>query len=191
MTANIIAGRLIKIGEYQLPASIIIFPITFIVGDLLTEFFGFKKTLKVIILGFLANVVFILISILVVNLPYPEDWNLATAYYNIFSFTPRLLVASFSAFLIGSIINSVLMVVIKKATKGKYFWMRTISSTIVGEFLDSIIFCVISFVGILSFEQIMYMILIQGSLKIAYEIVFTPVLYFIKNKYERKIEIEN
>ena len=124
-----------------------------------------------------------------VNLPAPEAWELSTAYSQVFSYTPRIFIGSFSAFLIGSIINSYLMVLLKKLTKGKLFWLRTILSTFVGEFLDSFVFCFISFVGVLSFKDIMLMILLQASIKILYETLFTPILYLLRSKILKKEDV--
>lgn len=187
--ANVIAGRLIQIGSLQLPASILVFPITFIIGDLLTEIYGFKKALKVTIIGFLSNLFLTGVCLIAVNLPAPSGWELSSAYSQVFSYTPRVFIGSFSAFLIGSIVNSCLMILLKKATKGKQFWLRTILSTFVGEFLDSFIFCLISFIGVLAFKDIMFMILLQASIKILYEILFTPILYWLRNRILNKEEI--
>lgn len=180
--ANVIAGRLVQIGTLQLPASIIIFPVTFVIGDLLTEIYGFKKALKVTIIGFLSNLLLTGVCLIAVNLPAPANWNLSEAYSQVFNYTPRILIGSFSAFLIGSIFNSYLMILIKKLTKGKMFWLRTILSTIVGEFLDSLIFCFVGFVGVLSFNDIILMVVLQASIKIVYEILFTPILYLLRKK---------
>jgi len=187
--ANVIAGRLIQIGSLQLPASILVFPITFIIGDLLTEIYGFKKALKVTIIGFLSNLLLTGVCLIAVNLPAPEAWELSSAYSQVFSYTPRIFIGSFSAFLIGSIINSYLMVLLKKLTKGKLFWLRTILSTFVGEFLDSFVFCFISFVGVLSFKDIMLMVLLQASIKILYETLFTPILYLLRSKILKKEDV--
>lgn len=186
--ANFMAGRLIMIGSIQLPASILVFPVTFIVGDILSELYGFKPTLRVICLGFVANFVAVLMCYLATLFRAPQGWALSGAYSAVFSFTPRVLAASLVAFLIGGTLNSLIMVVMKKQTKGKFLWLRTITSTIAGEFVDSFIFCVIAFVGILDFKTIMYMVLIQASLKIAYEVVFTPVVYLCKNKLKGSCE---
>ena len=187
--ANVIAGRLIQIDSLQLPASILVFPITFIIGDLLTEIYGFKKALKVTIIGFLSNLLLTGVCLIAVNLPAPEAWELSSAYSQVFSYTPRIFIGSFSAFLIGSIINSYLMVLLKKLTKGKLFWLRTILSTLVGELLDSFVFCFISFVGVLSFKDIMLMVLLQASIKILYETLFTPILYLLRSRILKKEDV--
>lgn len=186
--ANFMAGRLIMIGSIQLPASILVFPITFIVGDVLSELYGFKPTLRVICLGFIANFVAVLMCYIATLFRAPAGWGLSEAYSAVFSFTPRVLAASLVAFLVGGTLNSLIMVVMKKQTKGKFLWLRTITSTIAGEFVDSFIFCTIAFVGILDFKTIMYMVLIQASLKVAYEVVFTPIVYLCKNKLKGSSE---
>lgn len=86
--ANVIAGRLVQIGTLQLPASIIIFPVTFVIGDLLTEIYGFKKALKVTIIGFLSNLLLTGVCLIAVNLPAPANWNLSEAYSQVFNYTP-------------------------------------------------------------------------------------------------------
>lgn len=184
VVSNVIAGRLVQIGAIQLPASILIFPITFIIGDLTTELFGFKKALNVTLIGFVANLFLVFITYIAISLPAPSYWELSEAYSLIFSFTPRVFVASFGAFLIGSISNSAIMVWLKRVTNRKFLWIRTISSTIVGEFLDSLVFCFISFIGNLNINEILLMVALQAGIKIAYEILFTPLVYLLVNKFK-------
>ena len=191
LVANVITGRLIQIGSLQLSASILVFPITFIIGGLLTEVYGFKKSIKVTAIGIISNLFLTGICLLAVHLPAPADWSLSEAYSQVFNHTPRVFCASFCAFLIGSTVKSYLMIILKKATKNKLFWLRTTTSAIVGEFLDSFIFCVIGFVVILEFQDIMLMVLLQAAIKILYEVLFTPVLYWLRNKLMKNDECKN
>ena len=147
ITANIVAVKLVDIAGFIVPAGIIIFPISYIVGDVLTEVYGFRQARRVIWLGFLCNLIAVIGIVAGQYLPAAGFWDAQEAYNRILGYTPRLLLASFAAFLVGEFSNSYVLSRMKVATEGKHLWARTIGSTVVGQGLDSLIFILIAFAG--------------------------------------------
>ena len=190
LSANTIAVKLWDFYGFFLSGGIIIFPLSYIINDVLTEVYGFDKAKKVVWLGFLANIVFVTAIYIVQILPSAPFWTNQEAYEAILGFTPRLLLASFVAYLVGSLANAKILSKMKVATQGKFLWMRTIGSTIVGEGLDSLIFVLIAFWGILPQEAIIPMILTQWGLKTAYEAILTPVTYAVVSAVKRHERID-
>ena len=187
LTANIVSVKSVVFFKTILPAGILVFPITYILGDVLSEIYGYEITKKVIWLGFLANILFVFISYIVLLAPYPNFWGNQYAYEIIFGFTPRILIASLIAYLIGSSINAYSLVKIKDYTNSRCLWVRTIASTIIGEGLDSLIFITVAFFGVFPTTQIATIILNQWVIKVAYEVLATPITYKIIN-YIKKME---
>src|SRR5258708_23802605 len=128
--SNIIAVKLISVAGLILPAAIIIFPISYIFGDVLTEVYGYRQARIVIWLGFLFNLLAVVAIWLAQQLPAASFWDGQPAYERIFSTTGRILLASFIAYLVGEFVNSFLLAKIKTATQGKWLWARTIGSTL-------------------------------------------------------------
>lgn len=179
LISNIIAGKLIQVWSMVLPAAVIIFPITYIFGDVLTEVYGFKRSRLVIWVGFAVNILMAVVFILTVYLPYPDFWGGQDAYATVLGFTPRIVLASLVAYFAGEFSNSVLLSKMKLLTQGKWLWTRTIGSTIVGEGIDTILFISIAFGGILPVATIGVMILAQYLWKVVYEIAATPLTYWL------------
>jgi hypothetical protein len=188
LTANIIAVKIVAFGFATLPAAVIVFPFSYIFGDILTEVYGYRQARKVIWLGFFCNLIFVLFVWLGQILPSASFWTNQEAYTSILGFTWRLLIASFLGYLAGEFTNSFVLARMKVATKGRWLWSRTISSTIVGEGLDSVIFIIVAFVGTSSFAA--SMILYHWATKVVIEIVFTPLTYLIVNYLKRKEGID-
>jgi uncharacterized integral membrane protein (TIGR00697 family) len=179
LTANIIAVKLILLFGFLVPAGIIVFPLSYLFGDVLTEVYGYSVTRKVIWLSFGCNLLAV-IAIFVGGLaPSAPFWHDQQAYTTILGFTPRLLVASLSAYLVGEFTNSFVLAKLKIATQGRWLWLRTISSTLIGEGLDTIIFISIAFWGTIPVESMITAILTQWVFKVAYEVIATPLTYFI------------
>ena len=188
LTANIIASKLVDFGPFTLPAAVIIFPFSYIFGDILTEVYGYRQARRVIWLGFLCNLIFVIFAWLGQILPPASFWTNQEAYEAILGYTPRLLLASFLGYLAGEFSNSFVMAKMKIMTKGKWLWSRTISSTIVGEGLDSVIFIIVAFAGTPLFVAIM--ILWHWLVKIAIEVIFTPLTYVIVNYLKKNESID-
>lgn len=186
LLSNIIAGKLILVWKWAMPAGVIIFPITYIFGDILTEVYGFVKARLVIWTGFVMNVFMVLVFWAVIALPHPVFWEAQEAYKLVLGNTPRLVLASLIAYLFGEFVNSVILSRLKIATKGRWLWIRTISSTIVGEGLDSTIFIVIAFGLTMPWPVIFSMVLAQWIFKAAYETAVTPLTYLIVGWFKKK-----
>jgi uncharacterized integral membrane protein (TIGR00697 family) len=179
IVSNITAVKLITVADFILPSAIIIFPITYIIGDVLTEVYGYAKARRVIWLGFGANLFAVATFAVVGVLPAAGFWDAQEAYDTILGATPRILGASLVAYLVGEFSNAYVLSRLKVATEGRFLWVRTIGSTVVGQSLDSAIFIVIAFSGILPVEALIMMIVVQATVKIGYEALATPLTYVV------------
>jgi queuosine precursor transporter len=139
ITANIISVKLVEIWGVVMPVEVIIFPISYIVGDVLTEVYGYHQARRVIWLGFSCNLLVVGAIGIGQILPPASFWDGQAAYERILGYTPRLLLSSFLAYLIGEFANSFVLAKMKVATRGRFLWMRTIGSTLVGQGLDSLV----------------------------------------------------
>ena len=147
LLSNLVAGKLWAVTEnITLPAAVILFPVTYIIGDVFTEVYGFKKARTIIWLGFACSFFAVLIYLLTIALPHPGYWENQDAYAAVLGTTPRVAIASFAGYLFGEFSNSIVLSRLKVFTKGKNLWIRTILSTVIGEGLDSIIFIIIGLV---------------------------------------------
>lgn len=188
LVSNILASKIINIFGISMTGGVLVFPITYIIGDVLTEIYGYKKSKKIIIYGFICNLIMVILFYIAMKLPYPEYYLNQDAFVAVLSSTPRLLLASFIGYLAGGLTNSYIMDYIKNNSKIKYLWFRTITSTIIGEFLDTSIFLIIGFIGTMKTNDLLFMIVCQSAAKTLYEIVLTPLTYktiaYIKKKEE-------
>lgn len=188
LVSNILASKIINIFGISMTGGVLVFPITYIIGDVLTEIYGYKKSKKIIIYGFICNLIMVILFYIAMKLPYPEYYLNQDAFVAVLSSTPRLLLASFIGYLVGGLTNSYIMDYIKNNSKIKYLWFRTITSTIIGEFLDTSIFLIIGFIGTIKTNDLLFMIVCQSAAKTLYEIVLTPLTYktiaYIKKKEE-------
>jgi uncharacterized integral membrane protein (TIGR00697 family) len=179
ITANIIAVKLIVVAGFLLPAGIIVFPLSYLFGDVLTEVYGYGAARLVIWLGFFCNLLAVIAFSIAGVLPAAPFWHHQEAYTTILGFTPRLLLASFLSYLVGEFLNSFVLARLKIATKGRYLWLRTISSTGVGEGVDTLIFITLAFWGTLPTTTLFALMLAQWVFKVLYEVIATPFTYFI------------
>lgn len=179
ITANITAVKLVNIFGLILPAAIVIFPISYIFGDILTEVYGYRQTRWVIWLGFFCNLITVVAIWLGQLLPPASFWSAQAAYERILGYTPRLLLASFLAYLVGEFTNAFIMAKMKIATRGRWLWTRTIGSTLVGEGLDSLVFMTIAFVGEIPATGLVSAIVTQWLAKSVYEAAVTPLTYVL------------
>jgi len=188
ITANVIAVKIISLGPFLLPAAIFIFPLSYIIGDVLTEVYGYRLARRVIWLGFLCNLVFVFFVWLGQMLPAAPFWEGQEAYQRILGYTPRLLAASFLGYLVGEFANSFILARMKIMTRGRWLWSRTIGSTIVGQGLDTSIFITVAFIGTPSFMPIM--ILYHWLAKTLIEALATPLTYVIVNSMKKREAID-
>ncbi len=191
MVSNITAVKLIDVNGYVLTGAIVIFPISYIIGDVLTEVYGFAKARLVVWVGFGANLFAVLTFALVGVLPAAGFWEGQAAYDTILGATPRILAASFLAYLVGEFANSYILARLKVITAGRMLWVRTIGSTIVGQGLDSIVFVFVAFWGVLPLKVLLGTIVLQALAKIAYEILATPLTYAVIGWLKRSEGIDH
>lgn len=187
VVSNIIAGKLwaTPLQSVTLTAGVFLFPIVYIIGDVVPEVYGLKNARKVIWIGFILNLVAVLFFWLTIRLPYPPYFDNQDAFATVLGFAPRLTLASFAGYLVGTNANAVVLVWIKRLTNHRFLWMRTIGSTIVGEFLDSILFMTIAFWGVVPVSVLPGMILAQAVFKIGYEILATPLTYAVVGWFKK------
>lgn len=190
ITANIIAVKLILFLGFLVPAGIIVFPLSYLFGDVLTEVYGYGAARLVIWLGFACNLLAVIAIYIGGIAPAAPFWKDQSAYNTILGFTPRLLLASFIAYLVGEFTNSFILAKLKIATRGRWLWTRTIGSTLVGEGLDTIIFISIAFWGIIPANLILTAVLTQWTFKVAYEIVATPFTYLVVRFLKRRENLD-
>jgi uncharacterized integral membrane protein (TIGR00697 family) len=188
ITANTIAVKVISLGPFFLPAAIVIFPLSYIFGDILTEVYGYRWARRVIWLGFFCNLIFVAFAWVGQVLPPAPFWEGQEAYESILGYTPRLLIASFLGYLVGEFANSFVLAKMKILTRGRWLWSRTIGSTIVGQGLDSLVFITLAFVGTPSFMLIM--ILYHWLAKTVIEAIATPFTYAVVNFLKKKEAID-
>jgi len=188
ITANIVGVKVVSLGPFILPAAVVLFPLSYIFGDILTEVYGYRWARRVIWLGFLCNLVFVIIAQIGQVLPPAPHWEWQEAYESILGYTPRLLVASFCGYLVGEFANSFVLAKMKILTRGRWLWSRTIGSTIVGQGLDTVIFITGAYFGAPFFVPIM--ILHHWLAKILFEAIFTPFTYSVVNFLKRKEAID-
>lgn len=190
LLSNVITGKLINIFGLVLPGAAILFPITYIFGDVLTEVYGFKKARMVIWLGFACNLLMVGVFVLVMMIPSPDFFKGESAFAAVLGMTPRIVVASLLAYFAGEFCNSALLSRIKILTEGRFLWLRTIGSTLVGEGVDTVLFITLAFWGLVPSGVLGQMILFQYVFKVAYEIVVTPLTYALVGWLKRKEGID-
>ena len=180
LTANVMAVKLINIyGLTLFDAGTITFPITYLLGDVVTEIYGFKNTRRLIFLTFFCNVFLVAATSLGLILPSPDfAKETALAYAYIFSYVPRILIASLIAFLAGELLNAWTMVRIKEMTRGRLLWLRTIGSSAIGYLVDTALFVVIAFGGTAPVKDMVSMVIVQYFVKMGLEtLCSTPLSY--------------
>jgi hypothetical protein len=194
LVSNIIAVKLVQVGPLVLPAAVILFPITYIFGDVLTEVYGYARARQVIWTGFACNLLAVGAIWLAGWLPVAAFWNARVyasateaqqAYWAILGSTPRLLVASFAAYLVGEFLNSLVLARLKVMTSGRWLWLRTILSTVVGQGADSAIFISVAYIGLLPEGALGAAIVSQWLVKSGYEALATPLTYLVINGLKR------
>jgi len=194
IVANIIAVKLVTIGPLFLSAAILIFPISYIFGDVLTEVYGYARARQVIWIGFFCNLLAVGAIWLSIQLPPAPFWtggvfkdagSFQLAYQTVLGFAPRILASSFIAYLIGEFLNSFLLAKMKVATNGRHLWLRTIGSTVVGQLADSAVFFSLAFYGTMPTSALGQLVITQWLLKSAYEALVTPATYAAVNFLKR------
>ena len=189
LVSNLMAVKVIGFLDlFYFDAGTITFPFAYMLGDVLTEIWGYRTARKVILLTFMCNILMVVCTQIGVWLPSPDYLDSTAESYNtIFNYVPRIILGSLTGFLLGELSNAWMMEKIKKWTKGKRLWVRTIGSSIIGYIFDTVPFVLIAFLGVLSARDLMLMIALQYLMKLGIEVLFgTPMAYgviaFLKKK---------
>ena len=186
LISNIASTKIVDFGWFTFDGGTLLFPLSYIFGDIMTEVYGYKKARDVIWLGFISALVMSIVFMIVGALPPAADWGNQAAYDSILGLTPRIVLASLFAYFCGSFSNSFILAKMKIFTKGKLLWTRTIGSTVVGELVDSTLFILIAFWGVLPGVLLVTLIVSNYIFKTLVEVLFTPLTYkvitFLKKK---------
>lgn len=186
LISNIASIKILTLWEFTFDGGTILFPLSYIFGDILTEVYGYRNSRKVIWTGFFCALLMSLILWIVQILPPAADWGNQEAFESVLGFIPRIVIASLLAYLAGEFSNSFILSKLKIKTKGKLLWLRTITSTLVGEGIDTALFCFIAFYGVLPNELLISVVVSNYIFKCGVEILLTPATYkivwFLKRK---------
>ena len=185
IVANIVGQKLITVGGIDITAGLLIFPITYILNDLIAEVWGYRKMRLIIWSAFMLNFFAVLVFRISIWAPASPHFQFQQAFKIVLHNSERIAVASFIAFLFGSFLNAYVMSKMKIMQRGKNFSIRAVVSTIVGEGADSLVFFTIAFTGIISRHQLILLILTQTALKTAYEIVALPLTNYVVNRVKK------
>ena len=185
LLGNTVAVKVVQLGPWVAGADILIFPISYIFGDILTEVYGYQRTRRVIWAGFAALAFMVVLFTLAGQLPAASSWEGQDSFNTILGQVPRIALASVFAFWLGEFCNSFVLAKMKVATQGRWLWMRTIGSTLVGQTVDTTVFGIIAFLGVLSGGDLWGYIAFGIVSKVLYETVATPITYAIVNGLKR------
>ncbi len=181
LVSNLIAQKVCQIGPFAVSGAILLFPITYIFGDIFTEIYGFAASRRAIWLGFFGTILLYFMGAIIIALPAAPGWRNQQAFSIVFGFIPRILAASLVAFWAGEFANSYTMARLKLLTDGRKLWTRTIGSTVVGQAVDTTLVILLTFVGTIPLRTLANMIVTAYALKVAYEVLATPVTYLVIN----------
>lgn len=181
LISNVASTKIVAFGPLTFDGGTILFPLSYIFGDILTEVYGYRRSRKVIWLGFIAALMMSLTFMIVGALPPAADWTNQDAYDKILGLTPRIVLASLIAYFAGEFSNSFTLAKLKVQTNGRWLWLRTISSTLIGQVIDTTLFILIAFAGVAGFSSSLLWTLIVSNylFKCGVEILFTPITYWI------------
>ena len=171
LISNVASTKIVMFGPFTFDGGTLLFPLSYIFGDILTEVYGYKKAKRVIWIGFAGSFLAALVFIIVGKLPAAADWPYQEAYNNILGLTPRIVLASLIAYLSGAFSNSYILAKLKIKTKGRFLWLRAIASTLLGQGLDTALFVVIAFAGILSPGLLLTVVISNYVFKVGIEVV--------------------
>ncbi len=187
LISNISAVKIIDINGFLTDGGAILFPLTYIFGDILTEVYGYKYTRRAIWTAFFVMAVASITFLIVGWLPASADWPNQGSWNDILGFVPRIVIASLAAFLVGQFINAFILAKLKAKYGKEKLWIRLVGSTFAGELVDTTIFAIVAFAGtgFMSAQDMVKFILIGWIFKTVVEILFLPVSYFVINKLKR------
>ena len=185
IVSNIIAGKLLQIGDWVLPAGILAYPLTFLISDTIAEVYGRKTTTRIIWIGFATSLLMVLIVYMASIFPAAPFWENQEAFDLILGSVPRIVLASMVAYLVSQYHDVIAFHFWKNFTNGRYLWLRNNASTMMSQAVDTVLFVTIAFAGTLDFSVIINMILTQYVVKILIAIVDTPLVYVLVSQVRR------
>ena len=185
IAANLLETKVIQVGSITVTAGLLVFPISYIINDCIAEVWGFKKARLIIWSGFAMNFFVVALGLIAVAIPAAPFWEGEEHFDFVFGMAPRIVIASLTAFLVGSFLNAYVMSKMKVASGGKNFSVRAILSTIVGETADSLIFFPVAFGGVIAWPELLIMMGIQIILKSMYEVIILPVTIRVVNAIKK------
>ena len=186
LISNLAATKLVAVGPFILDGGIILFPLAYILGDLLTEVYGFKYARRAIWISFGMMVLAVLAFTAVRYLPAAEFYTDQASFEAVLGFFPRIVVASLVAFLVGSFMNAYVLAKLKAKTKGKYMWARLVTSSVAGQLLDTAVFCLIAFGGLIGAAEMVNYILVGFIFKTVIEIIVSPLTYKVAKVLKKR-----
>jgi uncharacterized integral membrane protein (TIGR00697 family) len=180
------------IGPWPFGAGILFFPLSYVIGDVLTEVYGYARARRCVWAGFAAMLFMAFMSVVVVALPPDTGWTGQAAYEAVFGQAPRIVLASLCAFWAGELTNSFVLARMKVLTRGRWLWTRTIGSTVVGQGVDSLIFYPLAFWGVAGWTgaQVLTVLATQWVLKVSWEVILTPLTYVVIGFLKRREGID-
>lgn len=176
LLSNILAAKMLAIGKFSITAGTLVFPISYIINDVLSEVYGYKKTKNIVLAGFILQLFMIIVFEVAIYLPAPAWFENSDEFALILGSTPRIAVAGLISYLFGSLVNAKVLVKMRDKSE-KYFGIRAVLSTLFGETVDSMIFVPAAFFGTMPNKEILTMILSLITLKTLYETIFLPITY--------------
>lgn len=185
LVSNLVAQKVCQIGPFAVSGAILLFPITYIFGDIFTEVYGYGASRRAIWLGFFGTGLLYIMGAVTIALPPAQGWHNQEAFALVFGFIPRILAASLMAFWAGEFANSYTMARLKLLTSGRKLWTRTIGSTVVGQAIDTTLVIFLTFAGRVPLSTMLNMIATGYSLKVVYEVIATPITYLVVNWLKR------
>ena len=190
LISNLAATKLIAFGSIITDGGAILFPVVYILGDVLTEVYGYRYARRAIWTGFGLMLLAVVSFTAVRYMPPAADYHDQAAFEAVLGFFPRIIFASLIAYLVGEFLNAYILAKLKLKTRGKKMWLRLIASTMVGEFFDTLLFCMIAFCGIIGAQDMLIYIVVGWSFKTMYEVIALPVTYRIINFLKKKEGID-
>lgn len=191
LLSNIIgAAKLSTVAGFTFGAGILFFPVSYVVGDVLTEVYGYARARRAIWVGFVALIFMAAMSWVVVAMPPAATWDGQAAYESVFGQVPRIVLASIIAFWAGEFVNSYVLARMKVWSGGRALWSRMIGSTVFGQAVDSALFYPIAFLGIWDTQDVLMVMAVNWALKVAWEVVLTPVTYVVVTRLKRSEGVE-
>ena len=185
LISNIVAPKICAFGRWRISGAELLFPITYIFGDIFTEVYGYAASRRAIWMGFFASALLAVMGQIVVHLPAAPDWPNQAALATVLNFVPRLVIASLIAFWGGEFVNSYVMAKMKLLTNGRWLWTRTVGSTVAGQAVDTVVVVTLLFAGQVSWTTIGTVIVSEYLFKVGYEVLATPLTYWVVNTLKR------